>query len=103
MCAPRSQWTNDLEAERAEILDDLLDDEIEAALTDGKKLDESYGYATSSQWKELCALEAAVFAEMRRGFCEETLVGLHEIAEKKKKILKAIFRDNAEELLGWRV
>jgi hypothetical protein len=98
MRAPRECWSSDLEAERDEILNDMLEEKIEEALTDADSIDEAYGYATPSQWKEICVLEASVFAEMRRGFCEETLVGLHEIAEKKKEILKEIFRKN---ILDW--
>jgi hypothetical protein len=103
MRAPRGCWTSDLEAERAEVLDEILDDEIEKALMDENKIYEAFDYVEYDQWKELCALEAKMFAEMRRGFCEETLVGVHELLEKKKEILKKIFRDNAEELLDWRV
>ncbi len=101
MLAPRVLWDYDYEAERDEILDDMLEEKIEEALENGDMIDEAFGYATPSQWKEICVLEASVFAEMRRGFCEETLVGLHEIAEKKKEILQAIFRKNAERILDW--
>jgi hypothetical protein len=101
MLAPRVCWDYDYEAERNELLDDLLDEKIEEALTDADSIDEAYGYATGDQWKEICALEAKMFGEMRRGFCEENLVGLHEIAEKKKEILTDIFRKNAKELLDW--
>jgi hypothetical protein len=101
MRAPRVLWNYDYEAERDELLAEMLEEKIEEALTDADSIDEAYGYATPSQWKELCALEAKMFGELRRGFCEETLVGLHEIAEKKKEILKDIFRKNAERILDW--
>jgi hypothetical protein len=98
MRAPRVLWVYDYEAERDEILEDMLEEKIEEALTDADSIDEAYGYATPSQWKDLCALEAKIFGELRRGFCEETLVGLHEIAEKKKEILTDILRKN---ILDW--
>jgi hypothetical protein len=101
MLAPRVLWDYDYEAERDELLAEMLEEKIEEALMDGNKIYEAFDYVEYDQWKEICALEAKMFGEMRRGFCEETLVGLHEIAEKKKEILQAIFRKNAEKLLDW--
>jgi hypothetical protein len=102
MLAPRVLWDYDYEAERDELLAEMLEEKIEEALMDGNKIYEAFDYVEYDQWKEICALDAKMFGELRRGFCEETLVGLHEIAEKKKEIMKAIFRDNAKELLDWR-
>ena len=96
---PRHLWDSDHDAELADALAAANEEAIDNAMLRGPLINEALGYATQDQQDELACVDAKIVRELARGRCDETLIGVADLAEQRMEIIREIFRGHPE-LLG---
>lgn len=89
---PRQLWDSDHDAELAQAIAEAKDDAIDNAMLRGPLINEALVYATQDQQDDLACVDAKIVRELARGRCEETLIGVADLAEKRMEIIREIFR-----------
>ena len=89
---PRHLWDSDHDAELSEAIAAAEDEAIDNAMLRGPLINEALGYATQDQQDDLARIDAQLVRELDRGRCDETLIGVADLAEKRMEIIREIFR-----------
>ncbi|MHB1266424.1 MAG: hypothetical protein ACYCY2_02335 [Acidithiobacillus ferriphilus] len=89
---PRHLWDSDHDAELAEAQAAAEEAAIDAMMRSGGAINEALGYASQDQQAELARIDAKLALELARGHCDETLIGVADLAEKRLEIIREIFR-----------